>query len=255
MVYVVTTDRFEGPFEILYRLITSYEVDVHEISLSKIVSDFVGYIANLEKFDLETATEFAVIAATLIEIKSRRLLPGKDELLDEEALMFLEERDLLLSRLVDSKTFQDVSKVLMEMLEIASRGIPRVVMLDQSLKRLDNNLLENVKPEDLAIAIVKLRRNAVEPRKVSLEHVTSEPTISVESAFTTMHERLMTEKVLTFRTFTNDLDQRIDVVVYFLALLELYKNGIIDIEQANTFGDLTMRIIENPMDRFWERLS
>src|ERR671919_1453544 len=112
MPYEVRTDVYEGPFDLLLHLILKQEVDLWEISLSTIVDSYLEELERMETLDLEVATEFLLIAATLVELKARRLLPGLDELeLDEELLRF-EERDLLLARLLECKTFKDAAKAI-----------------------------------------------------------------------------------------------------------------------------------------------
>src|SRR3977135_4444402 len=114
MPYEVTTPVFEGPFDLLLHLILKEEVDLWEISLARIVDAFVEEVERMQRVDLESATEFLLIAATLVELKARRLLPGREEVELDEELSRFEERDLLLSRLLDCKTFQDAAKVLHE---------------------------------------------------------------------------------------------------------------------------------------------
>src|SRR3977135_590182 len=121
MPYEVTTPVFEGPFDLLLHLILKEEVDLWEISLARIVDAFVAEVERMQRVDLESATEFLLIAATLVELKARRLLRGRDAMELEEELSRFEERDLLLARLLDCKTFQDAAKVLHA--HIASAGL------------------------------------------------------------------------------------------------------------------------------------
>src|SRR5262245_33338911 len=127
MPYEVQTPVFEGPFDLLLHLILKEEVDLWEISLARIVDSFCAELEKLGEIDLDASTEFLLIAATLVELKARRLLPGREDVdLDEELLRF-EERDLLLARLLDCKTFQDAAKVLHAQLLEASRSEARRV--------------------------------------------------------------------------------------------------------------------------------
>src|SRR3954469_21282266 len=131
MPYEVQTPVFEGPFDLLLHLILKEEVDLWEISLSRIVDAYLAEVDKLGTIDLETATEFLLIAATLVELKARRLLPGRDDVdLDEELARF-EERDLLLARLLECKTFQDVASVLAHLAEDADRCYARVAGPDE----------------------------------------------------------------------------------------------------------------------------
>src|ERR1700742_3354964 len=125
MGYEVQTPAFEGPFDLLLHLILKQEVDLWEISLAPIIDEYITRVAELERVDLDVATEFLLIAATLVELKARRLLPGREDVDLDEELMRFEERDLLLARLLECKTFQDAARVMSERLQTASRSIAR----------------------------------------------------------------------------------------------------------------------------------
>ena len=117
----VATPVYEGPFDLLLHLIMREEVNIHEISLSTIVDAYLTELAKMKELDLEIATEFLLIAATLIEIKARRLLPGKENIDLDDELALWGERDLLLARLLECKTFKDVAKILAEFVDDADR--------------------------------------------------------------------------------------------------------------------------------------
>ncbi|MFM7257077.1 MAG: segregation and condensation protein A, partial [Acidimicrobiaceae bacterium] len=124
MKYAVSTPTFDGPFELLLHLILKEEVDIHEVSLSNIVTAYLDEVAKMQAMDLELATEFLLIAATLIELKTRRLLPGKDDGDLDDELALWEERDLLLARLLDCKTFKDVATVFSDLVSRADLSFP-----------------------------------------------------------------------------------------------------------------------------------
>src|SRR5205085_7416378 len=148
--YEVSTPVFEGPFDLLLHLITSEQVDVYEISLSRIVDGYLAELDRMEHLDLDMATEFLLIAATLIELKTRRLLPGRDDIdLDDELLLY-EERDLLLARLLECKTFKDAAAELDRMARIAGRSHPRMAGLEERFIDVAPDILAGVTAVDLA---------------------------------------------------------------------------------------------------------
>ena len=146
MKYAVSTPTFDGPFDLLLHLILRQEVDIHEVSLSNIVTAYLEEVSRLSTIDLDLATEFLLIAATLIELKTRRLLPGKDDGDLDEELALWEERDLLLARLLDSKTFKDVATVFSDLVSRADLSFPRVAGPEERFASLMPDLLEGVSP-------------------------------------------------------------------------------------------------------------
>jgi chromatin segregation and condensation protein Rec8/ScpA/Scc1 (kleisin family) len=129
MAYEVSTEVFEGPFDLLLHLILREQVDIHEISLARIVDAYLAEIERLQALDLDVATEFVLIAATLVELKARRLLPGREDVDLDDELALWEERDLLLARLLECKTFKDAARVLARRAERAARSFPRTAGL------------------------------------------------------------------------------------------------------------------------------
>jgi segregation and condensation protein A len=236
----VQTPVFEGPFDLLLHLILREQVDIYEISLSTIVD---AYLAELDrmtkadaKLDLDTATEFLLIAATLVDLKARRLLPGRDDLELDEELALWEQRDVLLARLLECKTFKDAARVLTQMSDDAGRSFPRRVGLDERFMDLTPDLLANIKPLDLKAAFLR----AVAPKpvpRVDLFHVTNIKA-NVSDAVAELLDELPRAGRITFRRLTSSLMDRLEVVVRFLALLELFKQGLVDLAQASAFGDI-----------------
>ena len=164
-----TLDVFEGPFDLLLRLITEQRVDLYEVVLADIVDAFLAEVEAMQRLDLEVATEFLVIAATLVELKCRRLLPGREES-DEECLALLEERDYLLARLVECTTFSAAGAELALAELAASKSWPRLAGLDERFEGLQPNLLAFLSPEDVRAAALR----ALEPRpipSVETDHV------------------------------------------------------------------------------------
>ena len=144
MPYEVSTPVFEGPFDLLLHLILKEEVDLWQISLARIVDVFCAEVERMERVDLDVATEFLLIAATLVELKARRLLPGREDVDLDEELMRFEERDLLLARLLECKTFQDAARVMNERLQSASRSIARAAGPEEPFRSLAPDPLERV---------------------------------------------------------------------------------------------------------------
>jgi|SRR5579875_401099 len=237
--YEVRTDVFEGPFDVLLRLITEQRVDLYQVSLSSIVDAFVAEVEAMEeRLDLDVATEFLLIAAILVELKSRRLLPERDESVSEEDLALLEERDYLLARLVECTTFSAAGQAIAELERRAAASFPRLAGPDERFSNIAPDLLTGVRPADLAAAA---RRALSAPPKpeVHVEHILVDE-VTVAEVVERLAARLPGRGPTTFRELTSTARSRIEVVVHFLGLLELYKQGLVELEQATTFGELTV---------------
>jgi segregation and condensation protein A len=236
MAYEVTTPVFEGPFDLLLHLILSEQVDLYEVSLTRIVDAYLAELAAMERCNLEVATEFLLIAATLIELKTRRLLPGADDMDLDEELALWSERDLLLTRLVECKTFKDTAIALEHLAQEAGRSFPRVAGPDERFVELTPDVLAGVTPDDVRKAFLR----AVTPKpqlRIDLDHV-APIRASVSEAVTELLEELPLVGTISFRQLTGGLVERLDVVVRFLAVLELFKQGFVDLDQPRTFGDI-----------------
>jgi segregation and condensation protein A len=236
--YAVQVAGFEGPFDLLLHLILKDQVDLYEVRLSDIVDGYLAYVDRLDQLNLEIATEFLLIAATLIELKSRRLLPVSDEMDLDEELALWEERDLLLHRLVECKTFKEAALALEARAVEFSRSAPRQVGVDERFAGLMPDLLAGVTPDDLRAAFLRATAPKPAPR-VDLHHV-AVIRASVTDTVVNLMERLPLMGRASFRQLTSGLVDRLEVVVHFLALLELYKQGMIDLEQAERFGDIAV---------------
>ncbi len=236
MPYAVQTPVFEGPFDLLLHLILSEQVDLYEISLSTIVDGYLAELDRMEHLNLDMASEFLLIAATLVELKSRRLLPQSDELDLDDELALWEERDLLLHRLVECKTFKEAAVALSVLAGEAGRSVGRTVGVDERYVGLMPDMLAGVTPDDLRRAY--LRAMTPKPRPhVDLDHV-APIRISVTDAIAELLDELPRIGRITFRALTGDLVERLEVVVRFLAILELFKLGMVDLDQPRTFGDI-----------------
>jgi segregation and condensation protein A len=235
----VATPIYEGPFDLLLHLILREEVDIHEISLSTIVDAYLAELVKMTELDLEVATEFLLIAATLIELKTRRLLPGRENVDLDDELALWEERDLLLARLLECKTFKDVAKILAHFVDDADRVYGRTTGVDERFNDVAPDLLEGLTIEKLQKGFV----SAITPRpreELSLYHV-SPIRFTVAEAVQEMMEELPRLGTSSFRRLTADLVERLEIVVRFLAILEMYKQGYIELDQSDRFGDITVQ--------------
>jgi len=236
MPYAVQTPVFAGPFDLLLHLILREQVDLYEVDLSSIVDAYVAELERMTELDLEVATEFLLVAATLIELKSRRLLPAGSDLDLDEELALWEERDLLLHRLVECKTFKDAAQTLQRMAGEAGRSYARRAGVDDRYLGLMPDLLDGVTPEQVRQAY--LRATAPKPvPTVDLYHV-APIRASVTEAVAQMLVELPRLGRTTFRALTARQVERIEVVVRFLAVLELFKQGYVELDQPTSFGDL-----------------
>ena len=248
MPYEVRTAVFEGPFDLLLHLILGEELDLYEVSLTTIVD---GYLAELDRLqrlevavDLEVATEFLLIAATLVELKTRRLLPAGPVVDLDEELAAWEQRDVLLARLLECATFKDAAAALAAMEQRARRSVARTVGPGQRFLALAPDLLAGVSAADVRAAF--LRASAPEPRpRVPVEHL-AVVKASVSDTVAELSRALPQRGRTTFRSITAGLGERLDVVVRFLALLELCKSGLVDLDQADRFGDIVVTWIGPP---------
>ncbi|MCX7621252.1 MAG: segregation/condensation protein A [Acidimicrobiales bacterium] len=253
MSYEVQTPVFEGPFDLLLHLILREQVDIYEVSLVSIIDAYLGELERMEVLDLEVATEFLLIAATLIELKSRRLLPGEADLELDDELSLWEERDLLLARLLECKTFKDAAQALQRMSEQARRSYPRTAGPEEHFLGLTPDLLEGVDLHDLKAAYLR----AITPKPkplLDLFHV-SAVRASVTDAVEELLDELPRAGRITFRALTDSLVERIEVIVRFLALLELFKQGLVELDQAASFGDIVVTWIGSDRVRSMVDLS
>jgi len=239
MAFEVATPVYDGPFDLLLHLILKEEVDIHEVSLTRIVEAYLEEIQRMQMLDLDVATEFLLIASTLVELKTRRLLPGREDMdLDEELAMW-SERDLLLARLLDCKTFKDVASVFSQLTERASLSFPRRSGPDERFADLLPDMLDGVTPIRLQRAYLRVTQPKP-PTSIDLFHV-APIRASVADALMEMLETLPKLGKVTFRQITEAIYDRIEVVVRFLAILELYKQGRVSLEQSDRFGEIEVQ--------------
>lgn len=234
MAYQVKLGVFQGPFDLLLHLIAKREVDIYEVSLSEITEEYLAYIKGLQELDLEVATEFLVVAATLIEIKASRLLPGPP--VDDEDALAISDRDVLIARLLEYKAFKDAAAHLVEAMEANAAYFGRSAGPGPEYERLAPDLLARVTPERFAEIAVRAMTPVPVP-VLDLSHITP-IRVSVSEAIDEVLSALDRDERVSFRELTRACHTRIDLVVRFLAILELIKRGEVDVAQAETFGDI-----------------
>lgn len=236
MPYTVSTPVFEGPFDLLLHLISREQVDLWEISMSSIVDAYVATLEQMRGVDLEAATEFLMIAAILVELKTRRLLPGRHDVELEEELALWEERDLLVSRLLEAKTFKDAAAALTRIMDQASGSYPRTAGLDERFVGLNPDLLAGVTPDALRAAMDGIG-SPRPPVRVPIEHL-APIGLSVADALSELRMDLARLRRATFAQLALRSSSRLEVIVRFLAVLELYKQGMVELTQTGTFAEL-----------------
>ncbi|MGI9576969.1 MAG: segregation and condensation protein A [Microthrixaceae bacterium] len=239
MPYDVQTPVFEGPFDLLLHLILREQVDLYDVSLSTIVDGYLQHLTTMEDLDLEVATEFLLIAATLVELKTKRLLPEDPDVDLDDELALWEERDILLSRLLECKTFKDAARTISTLHDLASRSVARRCGPDERFVELTPDLLDGVSPEQVRAAFLRAMAPRPEPR-IDLFHV-APIKISVMDTVADLCRELPQVRSVTFRELTDQLVDRMEVIVNFLAILELFKQGLVELSQPRTFGDIELR--------------
>ena len=239
MSYQVSTPVYSGPFEMLLQLILREQVEIYEIPIASITDAFLAEIDRMAECDLEVATEFLIIAATLVDMKVKRMMPAPDDVDLDDELEAFSERDLLLARLLECSTFRDASREMRRLLEAAARSRPRRMgVVEERWLTLAPSILEGVSPADVRDAYRRAAAPVPTPR-VDVTHITP-ISLTVGDAVAELVEQLATRQRATFRSLTAGIDDRLALVVHFLAVLELVKQGLADVEQATTFGDIVI---------------
>lgn len=237
--FSVHLDNFDGPFDLLLQLISRHKMDVTEVSLSIVTDEFIAFIRGLEAsgegWELDQATEFLVVAATLLDLKAARLLPS-GEVEDEEDLALLEARDLLFARLLQYRAFKEIAATFSERILAADKSFPRVVALDPALASLLPEVLIGVGAQRFAAIAERVLTPKVSP-VVAVEHLHM-PLVSVTEESKRVVEALRHSKSLSFRNLISDADSTLVVVARFLALLDLYRQGVLRFDQVIALGEL-----------------
>lgn len=237
--FSVHLDNFDGPFDLLLQLISRHKMDITEISLSLVTDEFIAFIRALEAsgegWRLDQATEFLVVAATLLDLKAARLLPS-GEVDDEEDLALLEARDILFARLLQYRAFKEIAATFSERITTADKFFPRVVALDPTLSALLPEVLIGVGPQRFAAIAERVLTPKVAP-VVSVEHLHL-ALVSVAEESRVVVEALRRSKSLSFRNLVSDAENTMVIVARFLALLDLYRQGVLRFDQVIALGEL-----------------
>ncbi|MEV0055732.1 segregation/condensation protein A [Saccharopolyspora shandongensis] len=237
--FTVRLENFEGPFDLLLQLISQHQLDVTEVALHKVTDEFIAYTKALgEHWDLDETTEFLVIAATLLDLKAARLLPSA-EVEDEADLALLEARDLLFARLLQYRAYKQVAALFGELEAGALRRYPRSVSVEERFANLLPEVQIGVPPQRFAeIAAAVFRPKP--PPTVSLDHI-HQHGVSVREHAALLRVRLAEKGSATFGELVSDCGHTVEVVARFLALLELYREKVLQFEQESPLGELLVR--------------
>jgi segregation and condensation protein A len=237
--FQVHLDEFEGPFDLLLGLIAKHKLDVTTLALSKVTDEFIAFIHGMgSNWDLDQASEFLLVAATLLDLKAARLLPAA-QVEDEEDLALLEARDLLFARLLQYRAYKQVAADLAVRHAMASLRFPRSVQLEPMFKELLPEVLISLTREQFAALAVRAM-TPKQPPIVSIDHI-HQTQVSIREQANIIAEKLRRLRVATFRTLVADAPDTIHVVARFLALLELFREKAVGFDQLDPFGELTVR--------------
>ena len=242
--FSVHLSNFDGPFDLLLQLISRHKMDVTEVALSIVTDEFISFIRALEAsgqgWELDKATEFLVVAATLLDLKAARLLHS-GEVEDEEDLALLEARDLLFARLLQYRAFKEIAATFSERILAADKSFPRVTALDPALAALLPEVLIGVGAQRFA-AIAERVLTPKQSPLVAVEHLHT-PLVSVMEESRLVVEALRRSNSLSFRSLISDADSTLVVVARFLALLDLYRQGVLRFDQVMALGELHIKWI------------
>jgi segregation and condensation protein A len=237
--FTVRLDNFTGPFDLLLQLISKHKLDVTEVALHKVTDEFIAYIRAMgDRWDLDETSEFLLVAATLLDLKAARLLPAA-EVENEEDLALLEARDLLFARLLQYKAYKEAAAHLAELEAVGGRRYPRAVTLEPRYAEALPDLVLGIGPERL----LKLALKAMTPKpvpEVSIAHVHM-VRVSVREHAEIISARLRRAGTVTFSLLCADCEITLEVVARFLALLELYRQGLVAFVQEQALEELTVR--------------
>ncbi|MEV6117160.1 segregation/condensation protein A [Streptomyces sp. NPDC052109] len=238
-VFKVRLSNFEGPFDLLLQLISKHKLDVTEVALSKVTDEFMAHIRAMgPDWDLDQTTEFLVVAATLLDLKAARLLPAA-EVEDEADLALLEARDLLFARLLQYRAYKQIADIFNARLDEEARRWPRTVGLEPHHAELLPEVVIRIGPEGFAKLAVKAMQPKPKPQ-VYVDHIHA-PLVSVQEQAGIVVARLKELGEASFRALVEDTDDTLTVVARFLALLELYREKAVALEQEAALGELLVR--------------
>ena len=244
--FAVHLANFEGPFDLLLSLISRHKLDVTEVALSRVTDEFIAHIKahqaagpEGEGWDLEQTTSFLLVASTLLDLKAARLLP-QAEVEDEEDLALLEARDLLFARLLQYRAFKQVAAILERRMAGEARRHPRAVGLEERFAQLLPEVLIGLGLEEFAGLAARAMAPAPAPEQVGLAHIHA-PAVSVREQAVVVVDRLRASGQATFRALSADAPDTMTRVARFLALLELFREGVVAFDQVTPLGELSIR--------------
>ncbi|RBY84678.1 ScpA family protein [Blastococcus sp. TF02A-26] len=242
--FTVRLTNFEGPFDLLLQLIGKHRLDVTEIALSQVTDEFIAHLRALgDELDLDQASEFLVVAATLLDLKAARLLPAAD-VEDEDDLELLEARDLLFARLLQYRAYKEAAAFLREREAGAALRYGRDAGPDPRFAEQVPEVLLGITPEQFAALATRVLTPKAPPT-VSVSHLHA-PAVSVAEQLVLVRDRLAAGGTVSFRSLTADCEHTLEVVARFLALLELYRQQRVSFDQVTPLGDLHVRWIGGP---------
>ena len=232
-------ENFDGPFDLLLQLISRHKMDITEVALGTVTDEFISYIKQLENsengWDLDKTTEFLVVAATLLDLKAAKLLPS-GEVDDESDLALLEARDLLFARLLQYRAFKEIAAIFSERIEREEKSFPRTVALEPHFAQLLPEVLIGVGAQRFAAIANRVLTPKTTPI-FSIDHL-HRPLVSVAEQAVKVVEMLRKAGRVTFRLLVSDASSTLVIVARFLALLELYREGVVRFEQVISLGEL-----------------
>ncbi|CCH77896.1 conserved hypothetical protein [Nostocoides japonicum T1-X7] len=240
--FEVHLENFEGPFDLLLGLISKHKLDITEVALATVTDEFIAHLkaqqASGTDWDLSQTSEFLLVAATLLDLKAARLLPSTGPE-DEEDLALIEARDLLFARLLQYRAFKDIAATFAERMNGTTRMTPRQAGLEPEFAALLPELVIGRTPEQLARIAARVMTPKPVPT-VGLDHLHA-PAVSVREQAVILVDRLRARRVATFRSLVADAESTLVVVARFLAVLELYRDASVAVDQAEALGELTIR--------------
>jgi len=246
MTFEVRTRVFEGPLDLLLQLITSHQVEITELSLVGIVNEYVQFIDEMKELDIEGTSEFLLIAATLIQMKARHLLPDDEPVDLDDELALAEERDRLLARLLACLTFKDVAAVLRHRMDAAARNVPRRVGLPDHVVPPIPDVIIPVDADGLAAIAHRLFTTRFDEPDVDHLDLTLP---SVHDAMVDLQGRMASTVTSDFDEIVAHCTRDVEVVAYFLALLELARWGIVRVEQEQMNSSIRIEYDEGAADQ------
>jgi segregation and condensation protein A len=243
MTYHVKTAVFEGPLDLLLQLISKHQLEISTIGLTDVVSEYLAFVDEMRELDLDVASEFLLIAATLVQLKAHSLLPSRGDLNIDDELLLLEERDRLLSRLLACVTFKDVAAVLARRLQEGNRFVPRISGMDQVIALQPVSVQLPI--DDVALATIALRVFTRRPDEPDLDHLELDLP-SVEAAIAELRVRVADGAVSDFDKLTEHCQRPVEVAAYFLALLEMARWGLVEVHQDDWLSAIEVRHLGSP---------